>query len=1078
MYLFPLSYAQQRLWFLDQFMPGNPAYNISTAVRLHGTLHRDALLQALREIAARHETLVTSFREVDGAPMQVIDPSVTLDLPSIDLSVYGADEQGAQVAARIAEQAQEPFDLRSAPLLRLSLLKLSAAEHVLLLTMHHIISDGWSMNVLIHELSLLYNSAISGEAAVLPELAIQYADFGDWQREYLDSGVLTEQLGYWREKLSGKLPVLQLPTDRKRPLVQSHRGAMETFLVPAELADQLRALSQREGVSLFMTLLAAYKTLLFRYTGQTDQLVGTPIAGRTREEIEPLIGFFVNTLVMRTELSGSTSFRELLQAVKDTAFEAYAHQDVPFEKLVEELAPERNLSHTPLFQVMFNLQNASVEGLSLSGLTLEAIDADTGTASFDLTLGMTEGKAGITGRFEYSTDLFDRATITRMVTHFLTLLEAAAGSPDTELGALPLLTAEERTLVVETYNSKRIEVPVELCMHQLFERQAERTPDAVAVEYLDEKLTYAELNARANRLAHYLQEQGIGPEKLVGLCINRSLELVVGLLGIQKAGGAFLPLDPEYPPERLRYLLEDAGVKVLLTESQLLPQLPEHSAHTVCFDTDAEQINAYSAQNCKSGVRPDNLAYVIYTSGSTGAPKGAMLEHRNGVSHHFGVIDRYNVKASDRVVQFTSISFDVTVEEIFPTLAAGATVVLRPNKKLMASDEFLAWLTEQQITKFNPPTAYMHAFLQDLAEQKLTLPPTLRLLIAGGERAMPSMVRAWREVSTGHNNLYNGYGPTETTVTATVYNEELPDDDIPIGRPVANTQSYVLDDRLQPVPIGVPGELYIGGDNVGRGYLGRPELTAERYLPNPFRPGERIYKTGDIVRFRADGNLLFLGRSDGQVKIRGYRIELGEVENVLCEVPGVREGVVIDREDSPGQKYLAAYVTLSDADLTASDLRKGLAERLPDYMIPSVFVVLDALPMTPNGKVNRQALPMPDSGRPELGTAYIAPKTELEVALADIWQEVLGVSRVGVHDNFFELGGGSLLILQVHRKLKERLGLETSVVQLFQYPTVGALAKFLGDAGDETSVRLGQDRADRRKDLKSRRAARTKNRRD
>ncbi|TCP54505.1 amino acid adenylation domain-containing protein [Tumebacillus sp. BK434] len=1077
-YLFPLSYAQQRLWFLDQLMPGNPAYNISTAVRLQGTLHPDALFQALRQIAARHETLVTSFREVDGAPMQVIDPELTLDLALLDLSGYGPDEQGAQMAARIAAQSQEPFDLQTAPLLRLSLLKLSEAEHVLLLTMHHIISDGWSMNVMIHELSLLYNAAISGGAATLPELAIQYADYGEWQREYLESGVLAEQLAYWREKLGGDLPILQLPADRKRPVVQTQRGALEIFLVPLELADKLRALSQREGVSLFMTLLAAFKTLLFRYTNQTDLLVGTPIAGRTREEIEPLIGFFVNTLVMRTELSGNISFRELLQRVKNTAFDAYAHQDVPFERLVEELAPERNLSHTPLFQVMFNLQNTSVEGMSLTGLTLEALDVDTGSAGFDLTLSMTEGKAGITSRFEYNCDLFDRSTIERMVTHFLTLLEAAAGSPEAELGALPILTEAERTLVIETFNNNTVDVPEELCMHQLFERQAELLPDAVAVEYLDEKLTYRELNQRANRLAHHLQQLGVGPEKLVGLCIHRSLDLVVGLLGIQKAGGAFLPLDPDYPPERLRYLLEDAQAAVLLTESQLLPQLPEHSGHTVCFDIDAEKIAAQSADNCQSDVRPENLAYVIYTSGSTGAPKGAMLEHRNGVSHHYGVIDRYNVQPSDRIVQFTSISFDVTVEEIFPTLACGATVVLRPHRTLTSSEEFLAWLGEQQISKFNPPTAYMHAFLQDLAEQGLTLPPTLRLLIAGGERMQPALVRAWREVATEHNALYNGYGPTETTVTATVYNETLPDDDIPIGRPVANAQTYVLDDRLQPVPIGVPGELYIGGKNVGRGYLGRPELTAERYLPNPFRPGERIYKTGDIVRVRADGNLLYLGRGDGQVKIRGYRIELGEVENALAEATGVREAVVLDREDTPGQKYLAAYVTLKETGQTSSDLRKELAERLPDYMIPSVFVILDEMPMTPNGKVNRAALPKPDSARPELGTDYIAPKTELEMTIAEIWQEVLGVKRVGVHDNFFELGGGSLLILQVHRKLKERIGVETSVVQLFQYPTVSALAKFLGDAGDETSVKQGQDRADRRKDLKSRRAARTKNRRD
>ncbi|MFD2169280.1 non-ribosomal peptide synthetase [Tumebacillus lipolyticus] len=1076
-YLFPLSFAQQRLWFLDQFLPGNPAYNISTAVRLTGRLHREALHSSLRAIAARHETLHTSFREVDGEPMQVIDPLVTIDLPLLDLRDLPAEEQRVQVSEQIAVQSRKPFILQQAPLLRLTLLQLGDEEHVLLMTMHHIISDGWSMGVLIQELSLLYNAELEGVEAVLPELAIQYADFTDWQKEYLESGVLEEQLTYWRQKLGGKLPVLQLPTDRNRPAVQSYAGGIESFLVPSDLTEKLKALSQKEGVSLFMTLLAAFKTLLFRYTGQSDLLIGTPIAGRTREEIEPLIGFFVNTLVMRTELQGDISFRELLQRVKDTSFEAYANQDVPFEKLVDELAPERNLSHTPLFQVMFNLQNASVENLSLTGLQLEEMVADTGSASFDLTLGLTESKRGLAGRFEYSSDLFDQTTIERMITHLITLLHGVVERPDERLASLPLLTEAERKQVVETFNQKQIEFPTGL-MHQLFEQQVAVRPDKTAVEHLDQTLTYAELNARANQLAHYLQGLGVGPESLVGLCVDRSIDLIVGMIGVQKAGGAYLPLDPDYPVERLKYLLTDAKVAVLLTHEHLLPNLPETSATTVCFDRDAELIAACPTDKPISDATEDNLAYVIYTSGSTGAPKGAMLEHKNAVAHHHAIIDHYQVNPSDRIVQFASISFDVSMEEISPTLAAGATLVLRPGKSIMASDQFLDWLAEQKITKFNPPTAYLHAFLQDLAEQKLTLPPALRLVVTGGERAMPSMIRAWREVASEHNTLYNAYGPTETTVTATVYDEALPDGDVPIGRPLMNTQSYVLDALMQPVPIGVPGELYVGGKGVGRGYLGREELTAERFLPNAFRPGERMYRTGDIVRYLPDGNLQFLGRADGQVKIRGYRIEVGEIENVLVKAPGVREAAVIAREETPGVKYLAAYVTVSPDAPSTGDLRKHLGQSLPDYMIPSAFVILDEMPLTPNGKVNRSELPKPDDERPELGVAFIAPSGELEQLVAEIWQEVLGVSRVGVNDNFFELGGGSLLILQVHRKLKEQLDREISVVQLFQYPTVGALARFLGEEEEELSVKQGQVRADRRKDLKARRAARAKNRRE
>ncbi|MBD2592895.1 amino acid adenylation domain-containing protein [Nostoc spongiaeforme FACHB-130] len=908
--VYPLSFAQQRLWFLDRLQPGNPAYNISLAVNLQGELDIILLEQSLNEIVRRHEALRTTLNVVNGQPVQIITPSLKLFLSVID------DQKNiaSSVQQFLTEQSQRPFDLTKGPLLRAELLRLAPQEHILLLEMHHIISDGWSSEVFLQEIASLYKAFLTGTASSLPEISIQYKDFAHWQRQWLQGEILQTQLSYWKKQLQDIPAALQLPTDRPRPTVQTSNGAQQSLELSEVLINRLKAIAHQKGVTLFMLLLAAFQTFLYRYTGQDDIAVGSPIANRNRNEIKGLIGFFVNTLVLRTDLSGDPNFDELLKRVKKVALEAYTHQDLPFDQLVEAVQPERDTSRTPLFQVMFNIQDYS-HLPEMPGLAVNLVKIDTKTAQFDLSVSIDITHQAVTALFEYNTDLFDAATIAKMLRHFENLLSGIAAEPQTRLSNLPLLSEADRQELLEfsTNQSPNSHSQSQQSIHQQFAAQVERTPDAVAVIFENQSLTYRELNQRSNQLAHYLKTLGLRPEVLVGICIERSLEMVVGLLAILKAGGAYLPLDPAYPQERLALMLKDAQVSVLLTTSTQAEKLPEHQAQVICLDTDWEVISRESQENPIHQTQPENIAYVIYTSGSTGTPKGVMIQHHALSSYVNTACIELGIKSSDRILQFTSISFDVAAEEIFPCLLQGATLILRTEQMLNSIEEFLKQCQNFGLTILDLPTSFWHQLTDELSRGKLVLPPTVRLVLIGGEKAESSRWKIWQQQVGEKVRLINCYGPTETTISATMCDLsalKTIGSELPIGKPIHGIQAYILDAALQLVPVGVPGELYLGGVGIARGYRHRPELTAEKFIPNPYstESGARLYRTGDLVRYRLDGSIEFLGRIDNQVKIRGFRIELGEIEAVLNQHSDVQESVVIASQDVSGNQRLIAYV--------------------------------------------------------------------------------------------------------------------------------------------------------------------------
>ncbi|NEQ20441.1 MAG: amino acid adenylation domain-containing protein, partial [Microcoleus sp. SIO2G3] len=1103
----PLSFAQQRLWFLDQLEPGNPFYNISRVIHLNGSLNVAALEQSFNEIGRRHEALRTSFALIDGQAVQVVAPALNLTLPIVDLSELPDTERDAKVQQLARLEAQASFDLTHCPLLRVTLLRLREEEHMLLFTIHHIISDGWSAGVLIREVATLYESFCTEKPSPLPELPIQYADFAVWQRQWLQGEVLESQMTYWKQQLGGSLPVLELPTDRPRSAVRTFKGRTQSWQFSQELTQELKALSRRESVTLFVTLLAAFKTLLYRYTGQEDVLVGSPIANRTRRELEGLIGSFVNTLVLRTDLSGNPSFQELLSRLREVALSAYTHQDLPFERLVEALHPTRNLSHTPLFQVMFVLQNAPIEALELPGLSLDMLEVDSETARFDLTLTLTETEQGLNGALEYNTDLFDAATIARMLGHFETLLAGIVAHPEQHLSELPILTERERQQLLVHGHDTQADYPKDQCIHQLFEAQVERTPEAIAVVFEDQQLTYRELNAKANRLAHQLQAIGVGPEVLVGLCVERSLEMAIAILGILKAGGAYVPLDPTYPQQRLAFMLEDARIPVLLTQQHWVETLPPHQAQVICLDADWQASTEHDQDNPVSGVKPENLAYIIYTSGSTGQPKGVLIGHANVVRLLEATQSWYRFNEQDVWTLFHSYAFDFSVWELWGALLYGGRLVVVPYWLSRSPEDFYNLLCEQQVTVLNQTPSAFRQLIRVEEASAAVKNLALRLVIFGGEALELQSLRPWFDRHSDRSpQLVNMYGITETTVHVTYRPLTVADLDAAsgsvIGRPIPDLQVYLLDRYGQPVPIGVQGEIYVGGAGLARGYLNRPELTAEKFVPHPDKPDARLYRTGDLGRYLPNGDLEYLGRIDHQVKIRGFRIELGEIENVLAKHPAVQEAVVLDSEDVQGNKRLVAYVVARQSNdlrirppsplilggtgftppkvgglggqndavcvssvnpksrallklggnlpaprpkiqnLKSEDLRSFLKQQLPDYMVPSAFVLLDALPLTANGKVDRRQLPTPDIAQRELNEAFVAPRTFEEKVLAEIWAEVLGVEQVGIHDNFFALGGDSIRSIQVRSRSQER-GLNFSLQQLFHYQTISELAQNL-----------------------------------
>jgi amino acid adenylation domain-containing protein len=1047
----PLSFAQQRLWFIDRLEPGSSVYNFPAAVRLKGLLNVVALKDSLNEIVKRHEALRTTFAIVDGRPVQVIAPHLTLTLPIVDLRELPETDREPEVRRLATNEAQRPFDLAEGPLVRATVLRLDENEYVGLLTMHHIVSDGWSTGILIRELAILYEAYSSGRASPLPALPIQYADFAHWQRQTLRGEVLETQLTYWKERLLGAPPFLELPADHPRPAVQTFRGAHQSMLLPKTVGDGLKALSRQEGVTLFMALLAAFKVLLHGHTNQADLVVGSPTANRNRLEIEGLIGFFVNTLVLRTDLGGNPNFRELLHRVRDVCLGAYAHQDLPFERLVEELHLARDLGCNPLFQVMFVLQNAPMQALELPGMSLSPVEVEAGTTHFDLTLHIADTEQGLVGTFAYNTDLFEAATITRMLGHFTTLLEAVTATPERRLSDLTLLTEPERQQLLLNWNDTKADFRKDLCIHQLFEAQAERTPDAIAIALKDEQLTYGELNRRTNQLANHLRVLGVGPEIPVGICLKHSLEMIIGLLGILKAGGVSVPLDPAYPKERLAFMLEDAEVPVLLTQQTLLAGLPQHNAKVVRLDSDWQAIAQESPESLVCSTIPENLAYLIYTSGSAGQPKGVLVSHGSTVEHCLNVQRHYDLNSSDKVLQFASLSFDVSLEEILPTLIVGASLVIM-GTDVWSATEFPKKISEFKLTVLNIPTAYWQELAREWAD-RVGLVPTIkpRVFIVGGDAMLPEFLDLWQRTPLSSIRLINAYGPTETTVTATAY-DITPGlcagstHHIPIGRPLANRETYILNKYGNPVPVGVPGELYIGGAGLARGYLKRADLTAENFVPNHFsgEHGARLYKTGDLARYRSDGNIEFLGRIDHQVKIRGFRIEPGEIEAVLRQYPAVHETIVVVRENAAGEKQLVAYVVARQGSAsTVSGLREFLKEKLPYYMIPAVFVPLDVLPLTPNGKVDRGALPEPGQTHSEPGRAFVAPRNTLELQLTNLWEEVLSIRPIGVTDNFFELGGHSLAAVRLFALIEKRLGKKVPLATVFQGATVEQLANIL-----------------------------------
>ncbi|MBW4569107.1 MAG: amino acid adenylation domain-containing protein [Tolypothrix carrinoi HA7290-LM1] len=1047
----PLSFSQQRLWFIDQLYHGSSFYNIPIAFHIKGQLNITAIQQSLNEILKRHEVWRTTFTLVNGEPVQNIASGLTWDLPMINLEHLSGKDWEAEVKELSAREAKKPFNLASCLLVRATLLRLSKGEHVLLVTMHHIITDGWSCNVFLRELSTLYAAFSTNQPSPLPELPIQYADFTIWQRDRIQGKFLATQLNYWQQQLQGELPVLQLPTDRPRPTVTSFAGAKQYFTFSKNLTDALGQLSQQEDATLFMSLLAAFNILLYHYTDQEDVVIGSPIANRNRAELEGMLGLFVNTLVLRNNLNGNPSFRELLHRVREVTLDAYAHQDLPFEMLVEELHPERDLSRNPLYEVMFVLQNTPTSVQEVSGLTLRTLEFDSGTAQLDIFLSMSESQEGLTGYLEYNTDIFDSTTITQFINNFQTLLENIVTNPEQRLSELSLLTTSEREQLLFKFNQTRADYPQDVSLHQLFEQQVERTPDSLALISQSEELTYRQLNHRVNQLAHYLQKQGITKETLVAICLERSIDMVVGILGVLKAGGAYIPLDPSYPVERLNFMLSDSQASVLITQQEILEKLSLSSAKTVCLDIHKDEIAQESPENPISTSSSDNLAYIIYTSGSTGTPKGVLGTHRGTVNGLHWLWKTYPFTQGEVCCQKTAISFVDSVWEIFAPLLQGIPTVIISNATILDPQLFIETLAHHKVTRIILVPSLLRLLLDNYSHLTKKL-SQLKLWITSGEALSVKLVQTFRELIP-FAKLINLYGSSEVSANATYYDTSLLPEQassIPIGRPIDNTQIYVLNRNLQPTPVGVVSELYIGGDGLARGYLHRPELTQERFIDNPFIPGNKLYKTGDLVRYLKDGNLEYFGRHDEQVKIRGFRVELGEIATAIAQHPDVQESVVIASDDAQENQRLIAYVVTDKQDI-AVQLLPDLQQKLPNYMLPSAFVVLDALPLTPNGKVDKRSLITDEVLRPNTTQSFVAPRNFTELSLVKLWENLLNTNPIGVTDNFFDLGGHSFLAVRLMAQIEDKFEHNLTLSTLFENPTIEKLATIVSQPSRESS---------------------------
>lgn len=1041
-FMFPASFAQQRLWFLDQMVPGTAFYNISQATKFPFQVNSRILEMSLNEIVQRHETLRTTFKAVDGKPFQVVTSFMKLDLLVHDLThltIQDRDVAAQQLADR---DAAMPFDLAKGPLIRASLIKLDYDDHVFMFSMHHIISDIWSVNIFFNELSVLYESFVQGKPSPLPELPLQYADFSVWQLEYLKGSVLKEEVAYWKEKLDDITP-LQLPLDKPRLPFQSFRGGHEVFELPESLSNAIKKLSQQENATLFMTLLSAFVALLHRYSQQYDIVVGVPLAGRNQTEIENLIGFFVNSIVIRTQLPTDISFTELLQKVKAISLEAFAHGDLPFEKLVEELHPIRDVSRNPLFQVLFQMATAKDTTSHTSHKKSMGIDVILNTSKFDLTLSMREENGKLLGYFEYNTDLFFPQTIERLTCHYINLLQAIVDSPLRVISGFEFLDIKEKQQLLFDWNNNSNPYPIDELVHQLIEKRAIEWPEQIAIFTDIDKISYAELNSQANQLAHFLIREGITPDAMVVVCIERSVKMVVTHLAILKAGGAFVPLDPAYPAERLAFTMNDSGASFLIIDEHLKVQLLTGTDIRIVTDRDWKAIEDFPVYTPKVSLLPANRAYVIYTSGSTGKPKGVELSHGGLLNLVHWQIETYEISRRDCCLQMATPAYDAYVYELFPCLASGATVYLMDDFTRTSPSQLKDKLIEKGVTISILPTSLAESILNEPWPDVVPL----RILGTAGEKLMRLPLNPLPF------KFLNLYGPTENTVIASYWPvaTELTQEFPPIGRPVTNVQLYILDNRLNPVPVGISGELFIGGEAIARGYLNRPGLTAEKFVPDPFagKPGRRLYKTGDLVRYLPDGNIDFIGRIDNQVKLRGYRVELEEIEKVIREHAAIREAVVMLKDIYSGDKAILAYVSLHPGDNPSAEMiRTFLKDKLPAFMIPSFIIILDDLPKSISGKVDRKALPNPNELAFVNGNDYDPAVTPMEMTISNVWKKFMRVEKISVNKNFFDAGGHSLMMAQVHHYLREKLDTQISLIDLFQFPTIRSLAGYLeGNSG-------------------------------
>jgi amino acid adenylation domain-containing protein len=1031
----PLSFAQSQMWVIDQITPGNPAYNMPNGFRLHGPLDLTALENSFNEVIKRHEGLRTTFAVREGEPLQLIHPELKIRIEVTLLDHLTGEERENRLQALASAEAIKPFDLSRPPLIRVSLFKLSDAEHVLIINPHHIVADGLSIGLLLKELDTFYRAFTERRDPAPPDLSVQYGDFAMWQRELMaNEAAYAGQLEFWQKQLGGTLPVLELPADRPRPALQSFNGSNVFFNISTAVAEDLKSLGARQGCTFFMTVLAAFQVLLHRYSGAEDIVIGTPFAARTSDELQPLIGNFLNMTALRCNLSGDPTFIDLLRRSRDTTLSAFSNGELPFEAMIKHLKFERDPGRNPVFQVLLQVLSGTVQ--KIGDLDISVFHFDLKFAQFDLSLHLYGNAGGYLGRFEYCSDLFEAQTIRRLCGHFETLLEAIARDPDQSVAELQMLADAERQQLIVDWNNTAAGPRKDICLHELIEEQAARNPDQVAVVFERQALSYGELNRRANQLAHHLRQKGVGPDVLVALFIERSLEMLVGIVGILKAGGAYVPIDPGYPKKRIEYILEDSKASIVLTQESLTNELPGFAGQSICLDSDWTPIGRESGENLVTQARPEHLAYVLFTSGSTGRPKGVALEHRTAATFVQWAKQVFTPQELTAVLFSTSVCFDLSVFEIFVTLSAGGKVVMARN----ALD--LPTLPEkEEVTLINTVPSAIAELLRMGA-----VPASVKTVNLAGEALSDRMVEQIY-ASTNCDKVYNLYGPTETTTYST-YSLVRRGCPVTIGRPIAGTRCYILDARRRPVPIGVMGELHIAGGGLARGYYGRPELTNERFVPNPFsqEKGGRMYRTGDLCRWLPDGNIQYLGRMDHQVKLRGFRIELGEIEAGIARHPAVREVAVIAREDAPGDKRLVAYFVTKivtenpPADLV-DQLRALVRATMPEYMVPAHFVSLEALPRTHNGKLDRKALPAPDVGDAAPRVGAVAPRTPTEETVAGVFRDVLRNKDFGVLDNFFDLGGNSLMAARIMFQLRGATGCDLPLRVLFERQTVSSLAE-------------------------------------